>query len=244
MAKRVEEIMNPELFTLRPDELVDAALGYILALGISGAPVCNPRGAALGVVSFRDLAQSRGATVGEVMSTPAVSVPIGTPIADAARLLAERGFHRLVVVDDKGQTAGVVSVLDVMRALIGLPAKHPDAFPHYDNLTGLTWSDDTLLDLDHVDRAPNGPGLLMLRVGGLRVAETTVWIEACNNVRTRLRELLSVPQENRRLVSLIAHYHQDLRFRSAAAPDPRRRRGALDALLRSSDAWLSEGAGA
>jgi hypothetical protein len=244
MAKRVEEIMNPELFNLRPDELVGDALGYILALGISGAPVCNPHGAPLGVVSFRDLAQSRGATVGEVMSTPAVSVPIGSSIQEAAQLLAERGFHRLVVVDENGHTVGVVSVLDVMRALIGMPTSHPDAFPHYDNLTGLTWSDDTLLDLDHVDRAPNGPGLLMLRVGGLRVTETTVWIEACNNVRTRLHELLSVPQENRRLASLITHYHQNLRFRSAAAPDPRRRRSALDALLRASDAWLSEGAGA
>jgi CBS domain-containing protein len=242
MAKRVDEIINPELFTLRPDERVDDALGYLLALGISGAPVCDRTGRPIGVVSFRDLCQpDRGQSVRDVMTTPAVSVTLGSSIDDAARLLAERGFHRLVVVDSEGHAAGVVSVLDVMRALIGMPISHPDAFPHYDKVTGLTWCDDTLFDVDHAARAPDGPGLLMLRVGGLRVPETTVWLEACSNVRTRVHELLSVPQENARLATLIERYHQVLRFRAAAAADPRRRRAALDALLRASDAWLTEG---
>jgi CBS domain-containing protein len=218
MARRVDEIMNRELFSLRPDDDVDDARGYLFALGITGAPVVDARGAPLGVISLRDLMRERaGRKVSERMSRPAVRVLPSTLVRDAARVMAERGFHRLPVIDPDGRAVGMLSLLDVVRAMIGVPVSHPDTFPHFDRETGLTWSDDAPFDLDHAQFAPDGPGVLVLRLGGPNLPESDVWVEATNNARARVHDLLSLPQVNRRLTALLQRFPSDLRFR--AAPD-------------------------
>jgi CBS domain-containing protein len=55
------------------------------------------------------------------MTTPAVSVHIGTSIEHAARLMITRHIHRLVVVDDEDRAVGVVSSLDLLRTLVEDP---------------------------------------------------------------------------------------------------------------------------
>jgi CBS domain containing-hemolysin-like protein len=166
MAILVEEIMNRELFFLRPDEPVDDALGYLLSLGISGAPVVDAEMVPIGMLSFRDAAQAdSGRRVDENMHRPVVSIARTSSIEEAARRMAETGYHRLVVTDASGKAAGLVSALDVMRGLIGLPAAHPAQFPHFDATTGLVWTDDAPLDAERIDMAPDAAGVLVLTRG-------------------------------------------------------------------------------
>lgn len=238
MAKTVDEIMNRELFSLRPDDNAEDALGFLLALGVTGAPVVDAQGTPVGVVSMRDLARNRGGTsVRDRMSVPAVTIKRDALVRDAAKVMAETGFHRVPVIDSDGHAIGMVSVIDVVRALIGVPVSHPDTFPHFDADTGLTWSDDTPLVLERADVAPDGPGLLVLRVGGTNVPESDVWVESANNVRARIHDLLSLPQTNRSLSRLLQRYPSTLRFRCAAVADPERRTRVADKIRERVDSW-------
>jgi CBS domain-containing protein len=195
MALRVKEIMNRELFSLHAGDSADDVLADLLALRITGAPVVDGEGRPLGVISLSDLTgPRRGETAGALMTKPAAVVPTEAPIAEAGRLLAETGYHRLVVVTADGVAVGLVSALDVVRGLLGIPAMHPASFPHLDPRTGLVWTDDWPLDLEHLEAAPDGPGLVVLTHGGAGLPESTVWAESCHNVYARLADIVSTPQ--------------------------------------------------
>jgi hypothetical protein len=112
----------------------------------------------------------------------------------------------------------MVSAVDLVRALTGLPARHPAAFPHLDTKTGLIWTDDTVLNMAHLGAAPDGPGLIMLVHDAPGGPRRVVWAESAANVFTRLTDMLSLPQESPEL----ARWLEDpvrLRFRVAVAVD-------------------------
>jgi hypothetical protein len=230
MALTVREIMNRELYTTRPSERADSVLSDIMALDVGGCPVVDEDHCVVGVVSARDLFDARGATrVGERMSAPAIVLDAGAPIREAARLMAEADVHRIVVVDDN-RAVGLVSSLDVIRGLLGMPARHPRTFPHYDVRTGLVWTDDHPLDPEHVEAAPDGAGVLLLVHGGAQKPETIVWGESADNLRERLLEYLRTPPGG---PTIISHWRGrgELRFRCAAVEDPSERSSALEQLI-------------
>lgn len=233
MAATVNEIMNRELYCVGPQASAGETLRGILGLGITGAPVVDEQRRPLGMVSLRDLAKQQDDTpVSRLMNVPAAVVSTAASISEAGRRLAETGYHRLVAVDQEGRTVGVVSSLDVVRALLGRPVVHPAPFPHRDPETALTWTDDTALELGQLDAAPLGPGLLALLYGGAFVPERVVWAESCENVRARLEEMLTLPQEP----DLAAWLDKrPLRYRAAALADRRRRRRVLERLWRRAD---------
>ena len=230
MAILVEEIMNRELFSIRETEPARDALSYLLALGISGSPVLDQRGKPVGMVSIRNLLRAQeDETVARYMAHPVVTIRGKSTIQEAARLQGETGYHRLVVVDDTGEAVGLVSSLDVVRGLIGMPATHPPVFPHYDDTTALTWTDDTKLEFDRVEIAPDGPGVLVLIHGGAGNPERMVWAESTGNVRTRLLDMLSTPQSK---IPALQHWlnQGQLRFRAAYQPDAAVREEAVRTL--------------
>jgi len=235
MALTVAEIMNRELFALRPEEPADKALGYILALGVTGAPVLDDRKHPVGMISTRDLVGVTGArqTVAERMSSPAISVRAHDSIELAGRMLCEMRLHRLVVVDETGAAIGIVSAGDVVAGLLGLPAQHPLTFPHYDPKTGLTWTDPIPLRADRVIEAPDGPGVLLLIHGGVGQPEMVFWAEADTDLRARLDELVNLPQGH---LPRLARWLErgDIRFRAASVPDAAQRKRVVDELLEQS----------
>ena len=240
MAKYVREIMNRELFTLVPTDSAEDALGYILALGVSGAPVVGSSGEPLGVVTARDLAsKSTPCKVQDCMSTPVVQVREDSSIEAAGKTMAERGVHRLIVVDSEGTAIGIVSSLDMVRGLLGLPTPHPATFPHYDTHTGCSWTDDTPLDLEHVEEAPDGPGVFTLTRGGAGVEDRVVWVEGANNVRTRLYDLLSLPQDSRPLRRVLEN-RDTLRFRATALADEQTRHRLIELAGSRGVNWQAE----
>ena len=62
------------------------------------------------------LKKAAAATVGDMMTAPAVAVEADDPIRKAGRLIAESGHNRLPVEDD-GHLVGIVTRADVLRAL-------------------------------------------------------------------------------------------------------------------------------
>ncbi|MBK7583936.1 MAG: CBS domain-containing protein [Myxococcales bacterium] len=232
MPRTVSEVMNAELFSLRSGDGTSEALGYILGLGITGAPVLDAAKRPIGVVSMRDLLRTPApGTVAACMTVPAVTVPATASIEDAARAAADGGVHRVVVVDAKGRAVGVASSLDLVRGLLGMPAFHPATFPHWDKARGVSWTDDTLLELDRVGGAPNGPGVLVLIRGGRNLEERVVWAETAHNVRTRLHDLLSRPQDDQPLLRRIIELYSGLRFRAALVTLADQREAIAESLM-------------
>jgi len=236
MAKTVEEIMNREVFALRPDESAEQALDCILMLGITGAPVTDRNQRVIGHASFRDLLSMRtGSLVGDRMTTSVEVVSPTTPIDEAGRRMARLRVHRLIVTEGS-RVVGVVSALDVMSALLGLPVTHPPAFPHFDRHTGVTWTDENEFSLDGLAAAPEGPGVLVLIEGSPLHRDWIAWTEASSNVRARLLDLLSAPQDDPVLARIVEHPGK-LRFRAAAAADEGERRRIVDQLKESAKRW-------
>jgi CBS domain-containing protein len=230
MALRVSEIMNAELFSVGSEDQLDMALRAVLLLGITGVPVLDEDGKPLGLVSLRDLVADRpGSTVGERMTQPPATVPAEAPIGAAARILAGTRYHRLIVVDEDGRAVGMVSSVDIIRGLLGLPAQHPASFPHLDRETGLSWTDEMALDAHHILAAPSGPGVLVVYHGGAGVSERAVWAEATDDLRRRLTDMLTDAQPKPLAAWL---EHGGIRFRAASVPDATERADALVAAQR------------
>jgi hypothetical protein len=219
--------MNRELLAVRPDLHVREARDLLRSFAVGAAPVLDEARHPLGVVSLRDALEGEG-LVSDVMSRPAVCVDSSASIDHAARRLARGDRHHLVVVDSEGAAVGMLSTLDALRGLLGLPARHPSTFPHWDDTTGVSWSDDWPLEEESFAQAPDGPGVLALVTAHVEDVDLVVWAEACANVRARVLELVSLPvqeepaqeepvQEESALARILSL--RDLRFRAAFVPD-------------------------
>lgn len=217
MARTVQEIMNRELLALRPDLPAREVPAMLRSFGIGAAPVLDDDGHPLGVVSLRDVLDVDG-SAGDRMTRPALCVSASTGIEDAARQLARGDAHHLVVVDSGGAAVGMLSTLDALRAVLDMPARHPAAFPHWDEGTGVSWTDDWPLDEESSAHAPDGPGVLALVTGHRGERDAVVWVEGCQNVRARALELASLPtQQEPALVRLLVL--RGMRFRAAMVRD-------------------------
>ncbi|MCA9667507.1 MAG: CBS domain-containing protein [Myxococcales bacterium] len=225
MARLVEEVMNSEVYCVRPEEDLEVLWTALLGLGITGAPVVDKEMRPVGMVSLRDLMSDEraGLTAREAMTIPAVTIKANATIDDAAKMLCERGLHRLVAVDERGACVGVISALDVIAGLIGYPARHPESFPHYDRETGTVWSDVELLESERVSKcAPETAGVIALLLTRAGAADEIVWVESTNDVHARLLDLLSLPQDDSQLAHLLRS--NELRFRCCALPDEEARK--------------------
>jgi CBS domain-containing protein len=113
-AATARDVMTSNVVSVTPDQSVDAAARLLTFHQVSGLPVCE--GArVVGVVSEADLIGKSGAVVGQVMTSPAVTVRAETPLEEVARLLLDSAIRRVPVADAEGRLVGVVSRADVLR---------------------------------------------------------------------------------------------------------------------------------
>ena len=108
------DVMTTQVVSVTPEESVDEAARLLQFHDISGLPVCAA-GRVVGVVSEADLIGKSGATVGEVMSSPAVTVAESTGLEQVAAQLTRQRIRRVPVVSGDGRLIGLVSRRDVLR---------------------------------------------------------------------------------------------------------------------------------
>lgn len=120
---RVRDIMSQDVFTLDVHMTIEEAARALADRGITGAPVVTDK-SVVGVLSNSDLAHpDRGlganarAPVGDVMTPLVFYLRPGEPAVSAVRLMLYEGVHRLIVVRESGELAGIVTSMDVMKAL-------------------------------------------------------------------------------------------------------------------------------
>jgi len=220
MATHVSEIMNREVFSLHPMDSVETAVGGLAAMGITGAPLVDSMGVVTGMVSLRTLVASPEAkTVVDCATLPAISVSPETSIDEAARLIGSKGVHRVPVVDPEGRPVGIVSSLDLVRALMGLPVAHPATFPRLHDELGIEMTDPAAFQENEIENAPEGSGIIVLIHGRYGAPELPLYVEYANDVRARLTDLMTVPQDDYALQRILTHDRSHLRFRVAPATD-------------------------
>jgi len=124
MQATVEQIMTKQVLTLAPDaDVAEAAWGLTIG-GIGGAPVRDAQGHVLGIVSKSDLADpgrikpGQHESVTDAMTPLVLAIRASDSMMEAVRRMVETGAHRLIVVDDDGKLAGIVTPMDVLKELV------------------------------------------------------------------------------------------------------------------------------
>jgi CBS domain-containing protein len=110
------EIMTRDVLTARRDMPIEEFAKLLAFHNVSGMPVLDEAGAAIGIVSEADVIGKRGATVAEIMTPEVITAAESTPIEQIAALMAAKKIKRVPVIAD-GALVGMVSRADIVRAL-------------------------------------------------------------------------------------------------------------------------------
>ncbi len=127
----VQDFMEANLVTFKPDQDIMQAIRLLLDNGISGAPVVDHFGNISGILSEKDCLQVAlkagyhgewGGVVADFMSPSVVTVEADTSILAVAKMFLEAPFKRYPVVSDN-RLVGQISRRDVLRAVEKISAE-------------------------------------------------------------------------------------------------------------------------
>jgi CBS domain-containing protein len=138
------EVMVRKLVSLRPDMPVSEAIALLLKHMISGAPVVDPDGRLLGLLSEFDCLRALTSseynldahddlvTVADLMTEPCHTIPPEMDLFAIAHEFVTLRVRRLPVVDGE-ELVGQVSRRDVLQAEVELQAKllKQKSYPDY-----------------------------------------------------------------------------------------------------------------
>ncbi|MDQ1610489.1 MAG: hypothetical protein QOG00_420 [Pyrinomonadaceae bacterium] len=121
--RMVGQFMSTDLFTMRPDDLVDLAASVMDWRHIRHVPVVDEQGRLVGLLSHRTLLRllahgshgGEGIAVRQIMKADPVTVAPTTPTLDAIELMRARRVSCLPVVED-GALVGIVTAQDFLVA--------------------------------------------------------------------------------------------------------------------------------
>jgi len=129
----VGQFMATDLFTVRPDDLVDLAASLMEWRHIRHVPVEDEDGRLVGLVTHRGLLRllsggstapdATSMTVREIMKPSPTSVTSTTPTLAAIEIMRSSGIGCLPVVDDD-QLVGIVTSYDFLTATASLFKQH------------------------------------------------------------------------------------------------------------------------
>ncbi len=129
--RTVGQFMSTDLFTVRPQDLVDLAASMMDWEHVRHVPVEDDQGRLVGILTHRALMRlvARGGAgrepvaVRDLMRTDPVTVTPNTPTLEAMRLMRERKVGCLPVLED-GKLVGIVTERDLMEVSARLLEAH------------------------------------------------------------------------------------------------------------------------
>jgi CBS domain-containing protein len=117
---RCEDVMTAEVEVVGPKDTVELAACKMRDLNVGFLPVCREDGSVIGILTDRDIAlrviaqhQNGETRVEDVMTTDVVSCEPRTDLRSAENLMRVNQVNRLVVLDEEGRLAGVLSLSDL-----------------------------------------------------------------------------------------------------------------------------------
>jgi CBS domain-containing protein len=137
------DVMTSRVHVASPNAPFKLLVRLIEENRVSAIPIVDNEGVPLGIVSESDLllkerlpeleasrdlfhvrkrhhdkAKAEGTVASEVMSSPAITIAADTSLSEAARLMQEGNIRRLIVVDERGRIAGIVTRSDLLQVFL------------------------------------------------------------------------------------------------------------------------------
>jgi CBS domain-containing protein len=113
----VDEVMNKSVVTVDPTSSIGEAAEKMIEAGVGAVVVMEDMARIVGIVTERDLmravaqrARAAEAKVRQWMTESVVTIQPETEIKDAARMMFERNFRHLPVVNKDGRLMGIASL--------------------------------------------------------------------------------------------------------------------------------------
>jgi CBS domain-containing protein len=141
--RTVADVMTSRVHVASPLTPFMSLVRLIEENKVSAIPIVDQLGIPIGIVSSTDLlfkergvelestsdllhaqkgrlerAKAAGTVASEVMTSPVITVEAGTTLSRAARLMYEQNVRRLVVVDNRGRIAGIVTRSDLLQVFL------------------------------------------------------------------------------------------------------------------------------
>ncbi len=121
---RVKDIMTKKVYTVEFEASAEEAAWGLTRRQIGAAPVKNRAGELVGILTKGDLVDpepnqwiKKEATVGDLMDPEVTAVYEDDAALVAVHELASRNQHRVVVLNADNALVGIVSTMDIVRAL-------------------------------------------------------------------------------------------------------------------------------
>ncbi|HET7421861.1 MAG TPA: CBS domain-containing protein [Candidatus Dormibacteraeota bacterium] len=139
--RTVSDVMTVRVHVASPQTPFKHLVRLIQENHVSAVPIVDRQGTPVGIVSEADLLlkelraklaadgrlrnwhrrpdrKAEGVIAADLMTSPALTVHVETPLTEAARVMQQRNVRRLVVVDDRGRIAGIVSRSDLLQIFL------------------------------------------------------------------------------------------------------------------------------
>ena len=113
----VAEVMNKSVVTVDPTSSIGEAAEKMIDAGVGAVVVMEDMARIVGIVTERDLmravaqrARAAEARVRQWMTESVVTIEPDTEIHDAAKMMFQRNFRHLPVVNSEGRLMGIASL--------------------------------------------------------------------------------------------------------------------------------------
>jgi CBS domain-containing protein len=113
----VAEVMNKSVLTVEPSASIGEAAEKMIEAGVGAVVVMEDMVRIVGIVTERDLmravaqrARAAEARVRQWMTESVVTIEPDTEIKDAAKMMFEKNFRHLPVVNKEGRLMGIASL--------------------------------------------------------------------------------------------------------------------------------------
>ncbi|EES11784.2 hypothetical protein BDA96_06G015000 [Sorghum bicolor] len=119
-AAKLTDVMSRPVQVATPGQRLAEVDAFFAARQYSGLPVVDDDGRCIGVISNKDKAKAPNgmeSTVGEVMSSPAITLTLYKTVLEAAALMLKEKVHRIPVVNEQQHVIGIVTRSDVFQTL-------------------------------------------------------------------------------------------------------------------------------
>ena len=139
----VQDVMTQNVLSITKFESIMVVADILTEKNISGLPVVDKDNRVLGIITqadilsmvgvrrehtFKDLLKHMlgealperriGDHVGDIMTSPALTIKPDANIAEAVRIMEEKRIRRLTVADDKNRLIGIITRADILKAVI------------------------------------------------------------------------------------------------------------------------------
>jgi len=120
----VKDIMTKNVYVVDADASAEEAAWGMTRRHIGGAPVRDRAGMLVGVLTKGDIVNPEPGqwlkgepTVEDLMNPEVLALYADDPAFTAAVEMARRKIHRIVVLDEEQNLVGIVSSMDIVRAV-------------------------------------------------------------------------------------------------------------------------------